>query len=193
MNTLITSLIVSFFLSFVADAANLIQVITGDGTVLKRELGVESEWLDIIHYRDNNKIGMILSSYYPEYGYNFADAVFIVAAPTGQTLQTGSYFEGIWDHNFHPDKPQLEWGVYDGIGNFGNPNGPSWFRVIEVNYTSPGFYNSMAVDANDGNGNLISMRYNSNAPLPIPEPAPILLSSLSLLFFWRRRRKLEGK
>lgn len=193
MNTLITSLIVSSLLSFAADAATLIQVITGDGTVIRHELGIESEWITVNHYFDNNKIGVTLYSYYPDYDLDLMDISCIIAAPSGQTLQTGSHFEGIWDHNFHPDKPQMEWSTNGGSGSLGNPNGPSWFRVIEVNYTSPGFYDKMAVDANDGNGNLISMRYNSNAPLPIPEPGPVLLSSLSLLFFWRRRRRLGEK
>ncbi len=198
MKTLI-SLFVSFLVSVAAEAATIIQVInTNTGEVAQVQQSINADSLDLYWYRDNNKLSMSFSTFHPEWNNWFIDIICTIAAPTGENLQTGSYYTGLSRYmglydTSNPDRPKMEWGfIYERGSSDINPES-SWFRVIEVNYTSPGFYDRMAFDAYDGNNNLISVRYNSDIALPIPEPGPVLLSSLSLLFFRRRRRKLEEK
>lgn len=188
MKTLII-LAISLFFSVSAQSASIIQITNLEtGTVLSFELGINTEEIEAGRYLSQDKIVWSMYSWYPQWNTNLADVYFGIAAPSGQMLQTGSYYTNLNQFGFYPNEPQLEWGTLN-TSDMGKP-GQSWFRVLEVNYTGPGLYNRAAIDALDGNGNFISARYKSDILITvIPEPGPVLISSLSLFFGLRRRRK----
>lgn len=125
-------------------------------------------------------------------------AFFGIAAPLGQTIQTGTYYTNLNIYHTYPNQPQLEWGTVDGVWDSGNPDGGSWFKVLELNrYRSHGGlggveYVNFAVDAYDGNGNFVSFRHDTAIPISqVPEPGVPVVSMISLfmLIFSRWRRK----
>lgn len=183
----IISLVSAFLFTLTgADAATVIQITNLDSqNVSTFRLGIESENAQIIRYTDTNKIGLNLYSWYPQWNNNFSDVWFSVASPVGEVLETGTYHTNLYLFGFYPNRPQLEWGILDGPTiTMNDSNNRSWFRVLELSF------NTMAIDAYDGEGNFISARHNTPISLTsIPEPsAPVLMSTL-ILFLWRRSRR----
>jgi len=172
-----------------AKAASIIQITNLDtGTMLSFELGVNTQDIEPSRYINQDKIVWSMYSWYPQWNTNLSDVYFGIAAPAGQTLQTGSYYSNINQFGFYPNEPQLQWGTLN-TSEMGKP-GSSWFKVLEVNYTGPGLYSNVAIDAMDGNGNFISARYKSDIPLTtIPEPGSLMIGGASLLLFLYRRQR----
>ncbi len=185
MNTLITSLIVSFFvLSFAADAAVTYKVVRiADGYT--RTISEEVYYVDLIRDVNQNKVSVSLWDVNNQpLGY-----VTITNLP-GRQIGPGSNCFNLYPYGFYPDDAQLVYSIGDEPGSYGSGTPQSWFVVHQISYTALGLYNKLDLTFSDGYGNLGILKWNVDN---IPEPGPILLSSLSLLFFWRRRRKIEGK
>jgi hypothetical protein len=195
MNKIITFLSVLFFILCIA-AANAVTIMqsvniyTGAVTVT---IPVSEE--DVYYTRDytQNKIHF-------DFATSTDQAFFGIAAPIGQTIQTGTYYTNLNIYQTYPNQPQLEWGTVDGVWDSGNPDGGCWFNVLELNrYRSHGGlggveYVNFAVDAYDGNGNFVSFRYDSAIPVSqVPEPGALVISFVSLLLFISRRKRLEKK
>jgi hypothetical protein len=182
----ILSILFTILLIFTVSNAAVIQITNLNTSTLYEFTENDPDFIYTEYYSQNNKI--IIGLYSVNELFPFVSVS--IAAPQGEVLKTGSYFTNLFLFGFYPNKPQLDWGIQDRDSiTMNQPNNLSWFKVLEIEGIQGSKFNTLALDAYDGNGGFVSVRHGTSIPLTtIPEPRFPLLSCGLVLFLWKRNR-----